>query len=472
MQNINNNIICESIDRKLLKKAILLCAERGDVLTWGKLLFPNKFTAPFCELHEYLISIMYDPFTVTLAPRGAAKTEIMCFLIPIFLALNSNVYSHFLLIQSTAEFAESRNNEIRSEFESNDMLIYCYGDMVTKNWTKTSFTLRNGVIFSGKSAEGAIRGISKNAKRPDFVMIDDLYREEDLYFKETRKKRTDWVDSALRPALASGKRVSMHTVGTAISMDDFYHTKKNFPGCKFKRFQSILDWENKEVLWKEYKSFEDLMLIKSSLSTAIFYREYQNEILNSEESLIKLDWLQFYDEIDENSERIVYKMLGVDPSIGEGNKSDYTGFAIVYKTIDDKEIERYYIVDAFQKRLTQGQRIAMVNELENQYHFDIVIVEGVSAFSDFVELLKQQTNANITKGTKGRKSKQEIMTTVSFKFENKKVYIKDSIDKTSRQELIDQLTINNPPHDDIRDAAFLCINEDYNNVKFSFFDYN
>jgi phage terminase large subunit-like protein len=47
----------------------------------------------------------------------------------------------------------------------------------------------------------------------------------------------------------------------------------------------------------------------------------------------------------------------------------------------------------------------------------------------------------------------------SAKFENGKVYISMLIPESIRGELVDQITTNNPPHDDMRDALLLAIEE-------------
>ena len=81
------------------KEAVKRFAEKGDILNWGKFLFPDKFSLPFChELHNYMIDTFEDSLTRTLAPRGHAKTTIEGFLLPIFYGLNRpEVYQHILI---------------------------------------------------------------------------------------------------------------------------------------------------------------------------------------------------------------------------------------------------------------------------------------------------------------------------------------------------------------------------------------
>ena len=77
--------VLSPIEASELLDQIEFIHRKTDILSWGKYYFPDKFTLPFCrELHDYLIEISENPFTVTLAPRGHAKTTISCFLIPLF----------------------------------------------------------------------------------------------------------------------------------------------------------------------------------------------------------------------------------------------------------------------------------------------------------------------------------------------------------------------------------------------------
>ena len=155
-------------------------ASQGDILNWGRILFPDKFNLPFCqELHNYFIEIAHEPFTDTLAPRGHAKTAIKCFLIPLFIALTEpNRYKHYLNIQKTSSKAVTVNLNIRNELELNELLVEVYGDQRTDKWTEKQFVMKNGVIFSSLGAGDSIRGIQVSNKRPDYIVLDDMYDDE------------------------------------------------------------------------------------------------------------------------------------------------------------------------------------------------------------------------------------------------------------------------------------------------------
>ena len=201
------------MNRQARMRLARLAAAEGDILTWGQALFPEKFPLPFCqELHGYFVSIRGEAFTNTEAPRGHAKTTIECFLIPLYQALvEPESFRHYLNVQATSTKADAVNMAIKLELEENAELRELYGDQVTKSrWTNSQFVLANNVIFSSIGAGQSIRGINYRNIRPDYILIDDLYDEEDINNVEATEKKNDWFWGSLYKARAIGRRTSMH----------------------------------------------------------------------------------------------------------------------------------------------------------------------------------------------------------------------------------------------------------------------
>ena len=261
--------------KKVRIRIIRNAAKRKDILTWARYLFPDKFTLPFCmELHSYFLSIRLDPLTSTEAPRGHAKTLIKCFLIPIFQALEEPAaFRHYLNVQATEEKALTVNRAIKLEIEENELLREIYGDQRGERWTDQQFVLSNGVIFTTISAGQSIRGINYRNLRPDYIVVDDLYNEEDIYNAESTEKKNNWVWSSLYPARAKSRVNSFHIQGTAINTYDILHQLKKNTQFKTATFRAIKDEKERVVLWPELNTFESLMIDKENMGSHIFYRE-------------------------------------------------------------------------------------------------------------------------------------------------------------------------------------------------------
>ena len=440
------------------KEALVdLYAKENDILNWGKTLFPDKFDMPFCnELHNYFIEIADEPYTDTLAPRGYAKTTIKCFLIPLFKALNRpETYKHYLNIQETSTKAVAVNLSIRDEIDQNELLRYVYGDQKSDKWTEKQFGLINGVIFSALGAGDSIRGIQVKNKRPDYVIIDDLYDEEDINNDDRIQKKNKWFWGSVFKATPKKGLKCIHIQGTAINKFDLMHLLSTRKRWVFKKFQAVIDDVKKIVLWPEAETYDQLMGDKEDMGSVIFERELQNNCRDSETQIIKDHWIKYHDEIP-GDEKVVMRLGGVDPSIGKKMESDYTGMATVKVTRKDDSY-RYYIEHLVNEHLSQDKRIKMVNNNHTLFKYRTVFVEAIAGFLDFSAELARQTNVPV-KEIDHVKDKITNLENNSSKFENNKVSISTKIPEKLRNELVYQLTCNTPRHDDLKDAVLVVLN--------------
>lgn len=421
-----------------------------NIWKWAKYYFPHKFTEDFCqELHGYLYSIKEQEITSTLAPRSHGKTIISCFLIPMYLSLHSKVYRHFLNVQNTTQKAIGVNLSIRHEFEFNELLIRDYGDQVEhKKWTEKVFVLKNGTIFSAVGAGESIRGINYNNIRPDYIICDDLYTEEDIGQPQRVKKVNDWFWSTLYPARANNKKTSIHVQGTAISSVDLMHKLKD-AGKIHKCFKAIKNDEKEETLWFSYNQ---LIKDKESMGTLIFSREYQNELRDDDTSIIKESWIKYYDGHVPSNEEVKYFICGIDPAIGEKKTNDCTGKVACYITKNSN----FYICDALNSRLSFNANLEDIKSFHKKHKFKQVRIECISAFKAFAQELRRTTRIPV-KEIKSVKDKITRLENVSHLFENGKVFISNQISHKVKDELIYQLINNKPNHDDLRDALILCL---------------
>ena len=198
-------------------------AKKKDILAWGKAVMPEKFNLPFCKkMHEYFVKIRHEPFTDTEAPRDHSKTTIKCNLIPLFQALEEpEKFDYYLNVQSTEKKGLSVNVALKLEIEQNEVIKEIYGDQVGEDkWTDLLFVLKNGVVFQALGAGQSIRGTNYRNRRPNYIIIDDLYEEEDINNADSTIKKNDWFWGTLYPAMAENRPSSLHLQGTAINRED------------------------------------------------------------------------------------------------------------------------------------------------------------------------------------------------------------------------------------------------------------
>lgn len=441
---------------------------RGDVLEWGKLLFPEKFPLDFCnELHGYFVEIMTAEFTNTEAPRNHAKTTIKCFLIPIFLALlKPELFRHYMNVQATGTKALAVNTAIKNELETNEDLREIYGDQMGRRWTDEQFVLKNGVIFSAVSAGQSIRGYQRNNIRPDYIIVDDLYNEDDINHPDSTIKKNDWFWGTLYPARAKHRKCSIHMQGTAINTEDLLEKLKKQDRWKSRTFRAIKDEKKKTVLWPELNSYESLLSDRKDMGSVIFNREMQNERRDDATAIIKRGWIKEYDPRDlkfENGYFLALTVLGCDPSIGEKSENDATGVALVRKAqYSDGRGNDFYIEGLWNEHLSLNKRVALLEiingNLPKNFKVNETRVEAIAGFKDFVQELIRRTNLPV-KEIDAVKDKITNLENKSHYFENGKVFLNKNLSEEIKDMLVHQLTTNHPKHDDLRDAVLLCLDD-------------
>lgn len=466
------------LNRQARVRLARVCAKDKDILGWGQALFPDKFALPFCdELHGYFVSIRGEAFTDTEAPRGHAKTTIKCFLIPLFQALEEpETFQHYLNVQATAEKAVDINRAIKLELEQNQELREIYGDQISpEKWTEKQFVLKNGVIFTAIGANQSIRGINYRARRPDYIVVDDLYDEEEINNLEATLKRNRWFWGSLYKARAIGRRTSIHVQGTAVNGSDLMEELKKNKGVVAKTFQAVTDWDKKLVLWREANTFEQLEQDRSFMGTVIFMREMQNERRDDASAIVKAAWLENWeydpDLLTFSEElQLVGVLLGVDPSIGANTKttgtkkqSDYTGVVLVYEGRPREAAEdggNFYIDGLWNEHLSFDRRLGLLRSIKEEQisrgrPVTRASIEGIAGFKDFVAKARQ-TGLPVREHDKVPDKLTHLENKSHF-FENGRVRVSKRISKELRDKLFYQLTTNHPTNDDLRDGLLLVL---------------
>ena len=449
-------------------------AAAGDVLTWGAIAMPDKFNLPFCrELHEYLVKIRGEKITAVKAPRGFAKTVIGCNLIPLFQGLHEpKLYKFYLNVQANDEKGLAVNRAIKQEIEENEVLRAAYGNQISSRWTDSEFQLRNGVVFKSVGAGVSIRGLQYRNMRPDYAMIDDLYDESDIYSLDSTRRVNDWLKGTLFKVMARGRRTSFHVRGTAINKGDILTEMVAWPGCVSKTFSAIS--EDGKSLWPDLYTLEDLAEDRTRLGTVIFNRELMNLCQDDSEAIVKNAWLtdwEYDPEIkwavlgSQANFRISNVVLGCDPSTGEKEIGDPAGFAVVIKTTGPGTRFDYWIealhnqVMTWDERLAQLERMqAMQNAKGVEFKLRRAQIEAIGGFKDFGNQAKAKTSLPVELITwvKGKKAN---LASKAGHFEFGRVHISKKIPADLRNTLIEQLTQNEPPKDDLRDSVLLCMEE-------------
>lgn len=450
--DVPRDIIDELDDLLGLLEAHEFYRRQCHVLEWGRHYFPHKFEVDFCyPLHHDLVRYACHPLTSFLAPRGHAKTTISCFLNLIFLALNHpKMYRHYLNVQATQQKAIAVNLSIRHELETNEDLIKDYGDQITRErWNQNQFVLKNGVIFTAIGVGQSTRGLNYLNIRPDYVLIDDLYDDEDISSNESRKKKESWVWSTLFKARAVGKVAPMHIRGTAIHQNDIMHQLAKAERWSSKKYVAC-DFDSGTVLWPQAHTIESLTHDREEMGSLIFSREMLNDPWDEESAIIYSHWIQEVTELPDVE--FMATIMAVDPADKEKKNNDYTGKAVAYVTQD----RNVYIVHLEQQKMTQSKNVDSVVHLHEEYKTHTALIETNKGYGLFSEL-RDKTSVPVKEVIATKSKNARLMGVQSF-FENGKVFfLSTRIDKKVLDDVKQQLVQLNPDHDDMRDAVVMIL---------------
>lgn len=455
---------------------------------WLRAAMPRTYGLPFCPLHDYLIETRHEPEHGVEAPRGHAKTSIGCSGIPIYQSLEEpDTFDYYLNVQGSEPKALSLNLGIKLEFEQNPVLRAVYGDQIGNDkWTDSLFVLKKGIVFHAVSTGQKLRGTNYRLRRANWVRLDDAYEDEDIHNPESTQKKNDWIESTLQPMMAMDRKTAYGHQGTAINDVDalrkFEERAKLDPRVKFRRFAAY-DVATKTALWPELRSFDEWTAKRDAPGTnpTIHAREYLNERRDEASAIVKPSWLHGGNlakpawEFDPSTLRFdgrEHRLLGVrliiDPSIGKNEKSDLTGAVVMLKSMmKEAKSADYWILKIINARLSLNERILMIQDLVDQPPRNFKLTEGrieaVAGFLDFLAEAKRRVRGLGINDAPAKKDKIAHLESKSWNFQNGKVHISTDIPTALRTEAYNQLTVNFPTHDDVRDAILHGIDEGVTN---------
>lgn len=445
---------------------------------------------------------------LVLAPCGHGKTEFFSKILQLWIIVrNRNI--RILAVSKSDGLAVKNLKSIRLELESNKKLIEDFGRFYSPDATWTDhqlYVIRNKNLkdptLEAVGLNGAITG-----GRFDIIVLDDVIDALNVRSEEMREKTKDYIDGTLITRLEPWGVV--WAIGTRKHYDDYYaHILKNKtwtctregaivrepddyeivesdspveltdPDGEKREIYAYVKFnsdDHGETLWPEKWPMEHLLLLRYSIGSVVFEREYQNNISADDVALVKLPWLQACrDEtlsytIGEFSESMREKyeavFQGTDPSLIDDKKaaekkdSDYTVILTAGMRKEDKILE---LIGFFEYR---GMSPAQAeNAIENEYlrfgpnlHF----LEANSFGTIYAHNLINERGLRITKHFTEGTRKNDLyrgVPALSVLFENRQIRLPymTAEDKKKTDRIIKMIHgIGMEKHDDIPMALWI-----------------
>ena len=205
----------------------------------------------------------------------------------LYLALTGEV-KNMLLVSNNYDNAERLLTPFRLQLEKNLRFINDYGKQTTLGaWETGSFTAKCGCSFRALGAGQSPRGTRNEAKRPDFILIDDIDTDEECRNPDRIKVKWDWIEQALIPTVSISGDIRILFNGNIIAVDCCIARA----GEKAKVFD-IVNIRNKDgkSSWAEKNSEDDIDFILGSISTKSAQQEYFNNPISEGETFKEINY--------------------------------------------------------------------------------------------------------------------------------------------------------------------------------------
>jgi len=414
-----------------------VCRRRREIASRSPAMFArtylgHHFTLPPSPMHEALFGALKGASDARgqrlaiAAPRGHAKSTCVSLAYALYATLCRDE-RYVLIVSATKEQAGQLLKHVKDEIETNAMLQddfpeACPGERKPTPWRGTRISLHNGAFLHAVGSGQQIRGTKTGPHRPSLIIVDDLEDQEHVHSGDQRIKTQEWFEKTLLKVGDTGTNVVV--VGTVLHYDALLARLMDplkSPGWKRWKYRALLseptrtdlwqEWESiycgrehwegaegadaahafytahrsemdegAEVLWPEKEPIGTLMEIRLREGRLSFDSEKQNEPIDSEHCLFRLESMIYWDD-EHGTEDNLLRYLGDgvsiygawDPSLGtDPRRGDYSAIVIVAR---HRKTETHYVLAADIARRQPAQAIARIVEYAQMYRFKSFVVE-------------------------------------------------------------------------------------------------
>jgi predicted phage terminase large subunit-like protein len=301
----------------------------------------------------------------------------------------------------------------------------------------------------------SIRGMRHNQHRPDLIILDDIEDQDSVKTREGRNKTFDWLTGDIIPAGTNKTRIV--AIGNLLHED-----------CVLKRLEKKI--ENEELkrmngIYREYPIIDDkgnpLWPSKyptpesieeeheKTLDEIAWQREFMLKIVSSDEQIISMNDIQWYDEIPKGKLGCV--CIGVDLAISQKASADFPAIVVSYVYNSGEDLRVYVRPYPFHSKVSIKELLEHLKNIVSTEQMNKVPVkvfmESNGMQDAIVQLAKEDSYGII--GVPSITDKASRLRVAAVPMKKKQVFFPE----IGCVELIDELTgFGKENHDDLADA--------------------
>jgi predicted phage terminase large subunit-like protein len=235
----------------------------------------------------------------------------------------------------------------------------------------------------------------------DVIILDDPLKPDDALSETRRDGVNDWYDNTLLSRLNSKETGIIIIVMQRVHQDDLVgHVLDHgqwevlsFPAIAEEDEERLIEsplgrrWFRRktgEALQPERESLAKLKDIRSTMGEYDFASQYQQNPMPLEGFIVKSEWLKYY-EPGYIPPGFSFLLQSWDTANKTGELNDYS-----VCTTWRANLEGYYLLDVFRKRLNYPDLKRAVQEQAEKYSADIVLIEDKASGTPLIQDLKHE----------------------------------------------------------------------------------
>ena len=363
----------------------------------AKVLFPERFYAPFSSLHDQIFEAIDSgaPKVAIAAPRGIGKTSI----VGLALAGKAVLFRdrHVLpYISKSHDNSCLQTENLKRELLTNKLVRVLFGSIKTKDaeldemFSKKAWVANNHTLVMPRGSGQQIRGLLYINYRPDMLVIDDLEDPETIDNEEQRTKRKNWFHADVEKCVSRvDKKWRMIYIDTLKHEDSLLQDLLDSSEWESLRLEICDDDLNptapeffsKEDVMKEYNYHKEHGMLD------IFYREFRNIPVAKEDASFRQENFRYYEEAELQKKKGIENFLIVDPAKTKKMKSAHS--AIICAGIDLAG-RAIYIRDVFAGMVYPDELYTEMFGMASRWNVHVVGIEVTSLHAFITQPLKNE----------------------------------------------------------------------------------
>lgn len=404
-------------------------------------------------------------------PRSWFKSTIASIAFPIWLTLQDDVYGiagcdlRILICQNTATNAEKKLSEIDNHFLRNELFRCLFFDLLPNKdciWRNNTKQVARHLSASEGTFEAVGVRTQHTSRHYDVIIEDDTVAPDfdELGIENVMPTKED-IDLAIGlhrylipPLFVSLKRAIWLVIGTRWFVKDLHSwIEENEPDFELYD-RSILESDGKPdefgtPAWPEEYDLEVIEKLRRKMGPYMFSCLYMNMPISAENQVFLIDWIRYYDTVEE--ELIVTTTVdpGGDPEDSKG-EVDWT---VVLTTGRSNYTGRIYILERSKAKKNVNWLLDTLFHHVKTHHSQKVGIETQGYQKMLMPLVRErqtQTGLHfvVEQITNNRKSKNQRIMGLQPLFAQHKILVKHE----HADIVAELLSFPNGSHDDMIDA--------------------